>query len=123
MIGTLQLTHSSPAGRLRCILISHFYLNLRESASPAAGASASSPSQMSGSLQFGRIVGELGSTSLGFDQPAAEDDDEDELSEVDGDEGVDVEEKQVLSGPVEDTREVSSSSLIEGGMFTMQTVL
>ena len=82
-------------GRLWNVLISHFYLNLRESATPPAGRSASSPSQMPSSLHFGWIVGELGSTSLG----AAEDSHEPAVGEADEGEGVDAEDDHAAGAP------------------------
>ena len=83
-------------GRLRNVLISHFYLNLRESATPPAGTSASSPSQMPSSLHFGWIVGELGSTPLG----AGEDSHEPAVGEADAEgEGVDAEDDHAAGAP------------------------
>lgn len=80
-------------------MISHFYLNLRESASPTAGASASTSSQTSGTLQFGPIVGDLGINSMDFDQPAAEDENGVEVVDI-GD--ADFESDHIVSGSAQE---------------------
>ena len=80
--------------RLQVILLSHFYLNLREAANTETELSGTP--EMLDSLQFGRVVGELGG-SLSFVQS----DNDQEEQEVEEQEEIEMGQRlRVSSGSV-----------------------